>query len=95
MTITLETVRQIAELARLEITPIEAEKMQADLNQILDWMDTLNELDTTDVEPLVHLSPEINQWREDIAQNTLPKEQALQNAPQRDGQYFKVPKVIG
>jgi aspartyl-tRNA(Asn)/glutamyl-tRNA(Gln) amidotransferase subunit C len=95
MTITLETVRQIAELARLEFTPIEAEKMQADLNQILDWMDTLNELDTTDVEPLVHLSPEINQWREDIAQNTLPKEQALQNAPQRDGQYFKVPKVIG
>ncbi|MDB5239493.1 MAG: glutamyl-tRNA(Gln) amidotransferase subunit [Spirosoma sp.] len=64
------------------------------LNGVLTWMEQLAEVDTTGVEPLTHISAETNRLREDVVGNHLPREQALANAPQHDGQFFEVPKVL-
>jgi aspartyl-tRNA(Asn)/glutamyl-tRNA(Gln) amidotransferase subunit C len=94
MKIEQQTVKKIAHLARLELSEHEEVKMVEDLSKILDWMDQLKELDTTAVEPLTHMSEEVNVFREDIANNQLTREQGLKNAPKQDGEYFLVPKVI-
>lgn len=94
MKIEQQTVKKIAHLARLELSEQEEVKMVEDLSKILDWMDQLKELDTTAVEPLTHMSEEINVFREDVAKNQLTREQGLKNAPKQDGEYFLVPKVI-
>jgi aspartyl-tRNA(Asn)/glutamyl-tRNA(Gln) amidotransferase subunit C len=65
-----------------------------DLNKILNWVDQLRELDTENVEPLIHMSHEVNVMREDVAQNTVPHDAALKNAPKKDSDYFRVPKVL-
>jgi len=89
-----ETLRKIAHLARLEIRESEEERILDDLNRILNWVEKLGEIDTSQVEPLTHITTEVNVLREDIVAETLPREQALQNAPQQDGEHFQVPKVI-
>ncbi|RFS15478.1 Asp-tRNA(Asn)/Glu-tRNA(Gln) amidotransferase subunit GatC [Emticicia sp. C21] len=94
MKIEQQTVKKIAHLARLELSEQEEVKMVEDLSKILDWMDQLKELDTTAVEPLTHMSEEVNVFREDVANNQLTREQGLKNAPKQDGEYFLVPKVI-
>jgi aspartyl-tRNA(Asn)/glutamyl-tRNA(Gln) amidotransferase subunit C len=94
MKIEQQTVKKIAHLARLELSEQEEVKMVEDLSKILDWMDQLKELDTTAVEPLTHMSEEVNVFREDVAKNQLTREQGLKNAPKQDGEYFLVPKVI-
>ncbi|RYU94711.1 Asp-tRNA(Asn)/Glu-tRNA(Gln) amidotransferase subunit GatC [Emticicia agri] len=94
MKIEQQTVKKIAHLARLELSEPEEVKMVEDLSKILDWMDQLKELDTTAVEPLTHMSEEVNVFREDIANNQLSREKGLKNAPKQDGEYFLVPKVI-
>jgi len=94
MKIEQQTVKKIAHLARLELSEQEEVKMVEDLSKILDWMDQLKELDTSAVEPLTHMSEEVNVFREDIAKNQLTREQGLKNAPKQDGEYFLVPKVI-
>jgi len=65
-----------------------------DLNKILNWVDQLRELDTESVEPLIHMSEEVNVLREDEVRNTISHEQALLNAPKKDSDYFRVPKVL-
>ena len=85
---------KMAKLARLNIKEDEKEQLMADFTQILDWVEKLKEIDTEDVEPLVHMSEEINRLREDEVKNQLTQEQALSNAPDADGQFFRVPKVI-
>ena len=90
----LETLRTLAHLARLEFDPAREQELLQDLNKILDWVDQLRALDTTGVEPLVHLSEEVNVMRKDIARNELTHEEALRNAPRRDSDYFRVPKVL-
>jgi aspartyl-tRNA(Asn)/glutamyl-tRNA(Gln) amidotransferase subunit C len=65
-----------------------------DLNRILGFMEKLNELDTEGVEPLIYLSEEINVMRYDESRQTITQKQALKNAPKRDSDYFKVPKVL-
>ena len=90
----LQTLRGLAHLARLEFNPAQEQTLLADLNNILDWVDQLKQLDTTDIEPLVHLSEEVNVLRKDIAFNELSHEEALRNAPKRDSDYFRVPKVM-
>ena len=87
-------VKKIAHLARLEFNEEETVAIQKDMNQILDWMDKLNELDTDDVKPLTHMSAELNIFREDITSVTISHEEALKNAPKKDSDYFRVPKVI-
>jgi len=64
------------------------------LNEILDWVDQLRQLDTSNVEPLVHLSQEINVLRPDEARNSVSHQEGLRNAPRKDSDYFRVPKVL-
>ncbi len=92
--ITPELLHKIAHLARLEVRPEEEAGLVNSLNDVLTWMEQLNEVDTTGVEPLTHISLEINVLRDDVVANQLPRKQALTNAPQQDGQFFEVPKVL-
>ncbi|GAB3251284.1 Asp-tRNA(Asn)/Glu-tRNA(Gln) amidotransferase subunit GatC [Larkinella harenae] len=89
-----ETLHKIAHLARLDVRPEEEQPLIESLNDVLTWMEQLNEIDTRGVEPLTHISAELNVLREDVVANQLPREQALQNAPDKTGEYFLVPKVI-
>ncbi|GAB3828656.1 hypothetical protein GCM10028895_42460 [Pontibacter rugosus] len=68
--------------------------MLQDLNKILNWVDQLRELDTENIEPLIHMSEEVNVLREDEVRNTVSHEEALLNAPKKDSDYFRVPKVM-
>ncbi len=85
---------RIAHLARLEFDEESAARMMADMTAIVDWVEKLNEIDTTGVEPLTTMSYEINATREDQAGDPLSHERALLNAPVQDGEYFRVPKII-
>ena len=89
-----ETIAKIAHLARLEVNESEEKSLLQDMNNILSFMEKLNELDTTGVEPLIYLTDEVNVFRDDKVQMDITTEEALQNAPVHDGQYFKVAKVI-
>ncbi|HOJ69813.1 MAG TPA: Asp-tRNA(Asn)/Glu-tRNA(Gln) amidotransferase subunit GatC [Candidatus Hydrogenedentes bacterium] len=92
--ITKETVAYIAALAHLRLTPEETERMTRDLGDILGYMDQLNELDTTQVEPMMHALEMTNVFREDEIGTPLDRDQALHNAPSHDGQYFLVPRIL-
>lgn len=94
MEIDLGTIRKIAHLARLELTAEEEQQMSGDFAKILDWMNQLNELDTTNVEPLIHMHQGINIFREDVAINELTKKEGLVNAPSKNADYIMVPKVM-
>ncbi len=85
---------KLAHLARLEFTAAEAEEMLNDINTIVAWVDKLQEIDTTGVEPLTSMSHEINALREDEVGTHLERTRALENAPSTDGVFFKVPKVL-
>lgn len=85
---------KLAHLSRLEFTPSEAERMLTDMNAILAWVEKLQEVDTTGVEPLTSMSHEINSLREDHVSEHLDRTKALEQAPATDGQFFKVPKVL-
>ncbi|QKZ11789.1 Asp-tRNA(Asn)/Glu-tRNA(Gln) amidotransferase subunit GatC [Spirosoma sp. KUDC1026] len=94
MKVDQETLHKIAHLARLNVRPEEEAELLNSLNGVLDWMEQLNEVDTTGVEPLTHISAETNVLRDDRVAQHLPREQALANAPQHDEQFFEVPKVL-
>lgn len=85
---------KLAHLSRLEFTPSEAERMLTDMNAILAWVEKLQKVDTTGVEPLTSMSHEINSLREDHVSEHLDRTKALEQAPATDGQFFKVPKVL-
>jgi len=89
-----EQVRKVAKLARLELTEAEVEEFSRQLSAILEYMEKMSELDTTDVEPLAHCLPVSNVFREDSVKESLGTVKALANAPQRDGEFFKVPKIL-
>jgi len=90
----IQTIRNLAHLARFELNETKEQEMLTDLNKILNWVDKLRELDTENIEPLIHMSEEMNVMREDVAQNTVSHEEALRNAPKKDSDYFRVPKVM-
>jgi aspartyl-tRNA(Asn)/glutamyl-tRNA(Gln) amidotransferase subunit C len=94
MNVNDELVDKIANLARLEFNSQEKEEIKSDLQQMIGFIDKLNELDTTGVEPLLHMSENINVLREDEVSGTISREDAFRNAPLHDEQFFKVPKVI-
>ncbi|MDX2302206.1 MAG: Asp-tRNA(Asn)/Glu-tRNA(Gln) amidotransferase subunit GatC [Microscillaceae bacterium] len=94
MKLNKDTLAKIAHLARLDILPEQEDSMLADFNKILAWVDALDEIDTSQVEPLTHISLEINSFREDQIKDTLEREKALSLAPQSNEEYFEVPKVI-
>jgi aspartyl-tRNA(Asn)/glutamyl-tRNA(Gln) amidotransferase subunit C len=94
MTIDEQTVDKIAHLARLELAADEKQAMIKDMNKILGFMDKLNEVNTTGIEPLVYMTAEPNVLREDVVKQEITTEEALQNAPDHDESHFLVEKVI-
>ena len=89
-----QIIEKISGLAYLEFGEDEKEKIRQDLEQILTFVEKLKELDTENVEPLVYLSDKTDVLREDRMIQTLSTEEALLNAPEKSGRFFKVPKVI-
>lgn len=87
-------VRKVARLSRLDLTEAEVEEFTGQLSAILDYVEKMNELDTTNVEPLAHCLPISNVFRADSVKESLGTEKTLANAPQRDGEFFKVPKIL-
>lgn len=94
MSVSLEEVRRIARLARLRFDPEEEERLAREMSAILGYMETLEELDTTDVPPTSHVLDLTDVARPDEARQRISREEALRNAPDADGEYFRVPKVI-
>jgi aspartyl-tRNA(Asn)/glutamyl-tRNA(Gln) amidotransferase subunit C len=92
--ITPELVQHVARLARLDLEPGEAEKMQSQLGDILGYIGLLDELDLSDVPPTSHVINMTNVMREDEVKPSLPVEKGLANAPEREGTAFKVPRII-
>ena len=94
MSVNLKELEKIADLARLKLTDDEKKKFLEQINQILTYVEKLNELDTKDIVPLSHSMELINVMREDILRESLPREKALENAPSKTDEFFRVPKVI-
>lgn len=86
---------KLEKLARLQLSAADKTKFAGDLTDILKMVDTLQTLDTTGVEPLVYMTDAENVLRDDVVAHQLTQSEALENAPKQDGQYFRVPKVIG
>jgi aspartyl-tRNA(Asn)/glutamyl-tRNA(Gln) amidotransferase subunit C len=89
-----QLIDKLASLSRLQFDATEKEAIKTDLQNMIQFIDKLNELDTTGVDPLLHMSDNINVLRADEVQGSISREQALKNAPVHDEQFFKVPKVI-
>ena len=83
-----------AVLARLHITQSEKELFAGQVQSIINYIEKLNELDTTSVEPTAHILPINNVFREDSLRDSLPRNKALQNAPQKDEDFYRVPRII-
>jgi aspartyl-tRNA(Asn)/glutamyl-tRNA(Gln) amidotransferase subunit C len=94
MKIDTETVDKIAHLARLEFENEAKDQIIKDMNNMLSFIEKLNELDTSDVNPLIYMSNETNVLRDDEVRHDITQQEALKNAPKKDSDYFKVPKVI-
>ena len=95
MKVDTKTLHKMAHLARLEVRADEETGLLISLNGVLDWMEQLNEVDTTGVAPLMHMSDELaNVLRPDEVANQLLRAQALVNAPDHDAQFVRVPKVL-
>jgi aspartyl-tRNA(Asn)/glutamyl-tRNA(Gln) amidotransferase subunit C len=94
MAVTLNDVDHVAKLARLSFSESEKETLAHELNDILKYMEQLNSLDTTNVEPLAHVIALSNVFRDDEARPTVSRDEALKNAPAKNDEFFKVPKVI-
>lgn len=87
-------VDRLAELSKLEFDAAEKERIQNDLQKIFDLVEKLSEVNVDGVEPLIYMSDEVNVLRKDVIKDTVSKADALSNAPQKDSDFFKVPKVI-
>lgn len=94
MRISKEDIEHISSLARLSLTEKEKELFGSQLSSVLDYMEKLNELDTTDVEPTSHVLPLSNVMRDDVPQPSIPREDTLLNAPDHTDKFFRVPKII-
>ena len=94
MQIDHKTVDEIAHLARLEFDSKAKDEIVNDMNRMLAFVNKLNELNTDNVQPLVYMTDEANNMREDEEKVTLTQQQALKNAPKKDSDYFKVKKGI-
>ena len=95
MTVNIDTLNYLAKLAKLDLEEEEKEMLLIDLNNILTFVEQLKEVDTTNVEPLIFINENENVMREDEIFQTITQADALKNAPQKNENYFLVPKVIG
>lgn len=89
-----ELLDHIAHLSRLSFEGEERASIKQDMKNITDFMNKLEELDTSDVEPLKFMLDEVNVLREDLPKETISHEEALKNAPKKDSDYFRIPKVL-
>lgn len=89
-----EDVKKVASLARLKLTDKEIEQIGTQLGNILDYVAVLDELDVSDVEPMAHVADVSNAFRDDETRESLPRDEALSNAPKTDGKYFLVPQIL-
>jgi aspartyl-tRNA(Asn)/glutamyl-tRNA(Gln) amidotransferase subunit C len=87
-------IENLAKLSHLSFDDDERKEIKADLQEMISFIEKLNEVDTTGVAPLLHMSSNVNILREDVVQGSISREEALKNAPATDGVFFKVPKVI-
>ena len=94
MKISDELVQHIAHLARLEFEGDDLNQIKGDMSKIIGFMDKLSELDTENVEPLIFMTDQVNVLREDKSERKFTSEDALKNAPKRDSDYFRIPKVL-
>ncbi|MCD6067197.1 MAG: aspartyl/glutamyl-tRNA(Asn/Gln) amidotransferase subunit [Bacteroidetes bacterium] len=94
MTIDHKTVDEVAHLARLEFEADAKTEMVKDMNNMLSFVNKLNELNTDAIEPLIYMTDEVNVLREDEPVVSITQQEALKNAPKKDSDYFKVAKVI-
>lgn len=94
MSVDRATVRRIARLARIAITDEEAERLETELSGILDWVAQLDELDTSDVEPMTRVAAMTMKKREDVVTDGFCADDILKNAPKVDDHYFVVPKIV-
>lgn len=94
MKISEEIVDHIAHLARLEFEGDKKQAILKDMENIISFMDKLSEVDTANVEPLIFMNDEYNKLREDVAKVTVTQDEALKNAPKKDSDYFRIPKVL-
>jgi aspartyl-tRNA(Asn)/glutamyl-tRNA(Gln) amidotransferase subunit C len=93
--ITLDQVRHVAKLSRLGLPAEKLERFTSQLESILEYVAKIGEVDTTGIEPMAHALPVKNVLRADVVEGALPLDKVLMNAPETDGPFFKVPKVIG
>ncbi len=94
MSLTKAEVEHVARLARLELSEAEKEEFTGELNEILEFVEKLNKLDTANIEPTAHAVPMTNVFRRDKVEESLDPELALANAPDQIGNFFKVPKSL-
>lgn len=94
MKVSAEEIKKIALLSRLEVQDEDLESVGKQLNDILTYMELIGQVDISDVEPTAHAVSMFNVMREDVPQPSMSNEDALQNAPEQEDGYFKVPKVI-
>ncbi len=87
-------VKKVAKLARLDLSEAEIEEFAGQLSAIIDYVERMNTLNTEGVEPMAHCLPVSNVFRKDIIKKSLGTEKTLANAPEQDGQFFKVPKIL-
>ncbi len=94
MKIDSQEVMHVAKLARLNVSDRDAERLTSEMNSILAYMDKLNELDTSGIEPMAHALQLDTPFREDAVKPSLSNDNALENAPQKEGGFFVVPRVL-
>lgn len=94
MKISKEEIEKLAHLSRLQLDDKAVAEMQKDMDKILSFVDKINELDLEGVEPLAYMSEEVNVLRDDEVKQEITHDEALKNAPDKDTDYFRVPKVL-
>ena len=92
--ITLEDVEYVASLAQLTLDDEAKQRLLKEMGDVLAYVDKLNELDTDDIEPMMHVLDISNVYREDVVTGSLDRDAALRNAPKTDGAYFLVPRIL-
>jgi aspartyl-tRNA(Asn)/glutamyl-tRNA(Gln) amidotransferase subunit C len=93
--LTLDDVQKVARLARLALDDTTLQRLTGELEAILGYVEKISQADVSGVEPMAHALPLHNVFRQDIVTPSLPLEKVLQNAPESDGPFFKVPKILG
>ncbi len=94
MEVTDALIDKLAHLSRLEFAEDEKQEIKSDLEKMIGFFDKLNELDTAGIEPLLHMSENVNIFRKDEVKGQISREEVFRNAPLHDNEFFKVPKVI-